>query len=108
MEPAVADSPLTDSLSALSRFFVGDGTVEETLTRVADLTIEAVPPAELAGITMLVEGRQRTAIFTDETAPEPLLATGASLRRSGRGDRGALRLAGRHRARERPGLLGRP
>jgi GAF domain-containing protein len=70
MEPAVADSPLTDSLSALSRFFVGDGTVEETLTRVADLTIEAVPPAELAGITMLVEGRQRTAIFTDETAPE--------------------------------------
>lgn len=66
----MADSPLTDSLGALSRFFVGDGTVEETLARVADLTIEAVPAAELAGITMLVEGKNRTAIFTDETAPE--------------------------------------
>jgi GAF domain-containing protein len=66
----VADSPLTNSLAALSHFFVGDGTLEETLTRVADLTIEAVPPAELAGITMLVEGRHRTAIFTDDTAPE--------------------------------------
>ena len=66
----MADSPLTSSLAALSRFFVGDGTLQETLTRVADLTVEAVPPAELVGITMLVEGRNRTAIFTDETAPE--------------------------------------
>ena len=54
----------------LSRFFVGDGTLEETLSRVADLTVEAVPAADLVGITLVVEGRQRTAIFTDETAPE--------------------------------------
>jgi GAF domain-containing protein len=54
----------------LSRFFVGDGTLEQTLTRVADLTVEAVGPADLAGITMIVEGKQRTAIFTDEAAPE--------------------------------------
>jgi GAF domain-containing protein len=66
----VADSPLTTSLAALSRFFVGDGTLEETLTRVADLTVEAVPSAEMVGITMIVEGRNRTAIFTDEAAPE--------------------------------------
>ncbi len=66
----MADSPLSSSLAALSRFFVGDGTLQETLTRVADLTIEAVEPAQFAGITMIVEGRQRTAIFTDETAPE--------------------------------------
>jgi GAF domain-containing protein len=66
----VADSPLSSSLVALSRFFVGDGTLHETLSRVADLTIEAVAPAQLAGITMIVEGRERTAIFTDETAPE--------------------------------------
>jgi GAF domain-containing protein len=69
-EPLVADAPLTSSLAALSRFFVGDGTLQETLTRVADLTVEAVAPADLAGITMLVEGRHRTAVFTDETAPE--------------------------------------
>ena len=66
----MAESPLTASLSALSRFFVGDGTLEETLTRVSDLTVEAVPAADLIGITLLVEGQHRTAIFTDETAPE--------------------------------------
>jgi GAF domain-containing protein len=66
----LADSPLSASLAALSRFFVGDGTVEQTLTRVADLTVDAVPAADLVGITMIVEGRQRTAIFTDEAAPE--------------------------------------
>lgn len=66
----MVDSPLSSSLAALSRFFVGDGTLQQTLTRVAELTVEAVPPAELVGITMVVEGRNRTAVFTDETAPE--------------------------------------
>jgi GAF domain-containing protein len=66
----VADSPVTASLAALSRFFVGDGTVKETLERVSTLTIEAIPAAEMVGITMLVEGRQRTAVFTDPEAPE--------------------------------------
>jgi GAF domain-containing protein len=37
---------------------------------VVELTVEAVPPAEVVGITMLVEGRPRTAIFTDATAVE--------------------------------------
>jgi GAF domain-containing protein len=66
----LADLPLTSSLAALSRFFVGDGTLAETLSRVADLTVEAVPPADLVGLTILVEGRNRTAVFTDEAAPE--------------------------------------
>jgi GAF domain-containing protein len=66
----VAGSPLTGSLAALSRFFVGDGTLGQTLTRVSDLTVEAIPAADLVGITMVVEGRDRTAVFTDETAPE--------------------------------------
>ena len=64
------DSPLTQSLAALSRFFVGDGTVEETLRRVSDLTVEAVPAAAMVGLTLVVEGRQRTAVFTDPDAPE--------------------------------------
>ncbi len=66
----LADSPLTASLAALSRFFVGDGTVEDTLTRVCVLTVAAVAAADLVGITMIVEGQQRTAIFTDDAAPE--------------------------------------
>jgi GAF domain-containing protein len=69
-ELVIADDPLTDSLAALSRFFIGDGTLEDTLTRVAHLTVEAIAPADLAGITMRVEGRDRTAVFTDELAPE--------------------------------------
>jgi GAF domain-containing protein len=66
----VAESPLRDSVAALSRFFVGASTVEETLTKVTQLTKQAIPAAELVGITMMVEGRQRTAVFTDEAAPE--------------------------------------
>lgn len=62
--------PLARSLSALSRFFVGDGTLHETLSRVAGYAEEAVPAAAMTGITMLVEGRARTAVFTDESAPE--------------------------------------
>src|SRR4051794_4453418 len=66
----MADVPLSDALAALSRFLVGDGSVQETLKRVSDLTVEAVPGADLAGITMFVEGRRRTAVFTDALAPE--------------------------------------
>ena len=57
-------------MAALSRFFVGGGTLGQTLTRVSDLTVEAISAADLAGITMVVEGRDRTPVFTDETAPE--------------------------------------
>jgi GAF domain-containing protein len=66
----LTDSPLTESLAALSRFFVGDGTVHETLQRVSELATVAVEGADLVGLTMIVEGRQRTAVFTDELAPE--------------------------------------
>ena len=62
--------PLERSLAALSRFFVGDGTLQDTLTRVAQYAEEAVPAAAMTGITMLVEGRARTAVFTDSEAPE--------------------------------------
>jgi GAF domain-containing protein len=61
---------LRDSIAALSGFFVGEGTLAETLQRVADLTAKAVPPAAMTGITMLVDGKPATAVFTDETAPE--------------------------------------
>jgi GAF domain-containing protein len=62
--------PLSRSLSALSRFFVGDGTLHETLSRVGHFAVEAVPAAAMTGLTMLVDGRARTGVFTDEAAPE--------------------------------------
>jgi GAF domain-containing protein len=66
----MAESPLAESLAVLSRYFVGAGTLEETLLRVADLTVEAVAPVDFVGLTMPVEGRQRTAVFTDRDSPE--------------------------------------
>ena len=65
-----SEDPLARILTALSKFFVGDGTLKETLDRVAQLATEAVPAADIAGLTMLVDGRARTAVFTDEDAPE--------------------------------------
>ena len=58
-------SALAESLAALTRFLVGDGTVADTLDRIAHLGVAAVPPAEEVGITMLVDGKVKTAFFTD-------------------------------------------
>src|SRR5215208_7011505 len=66
----MAADPLSEGLAALSRFLVGDGTVQDTLTRISELAVEALPPVDFAGLTMFVEGRQRTAVFTDPLAPE--------------------------------------
>jgi GAF domain-containing protein len=49
---------------------LGDGSLKETLERVIHLAQEAIPAAEMAGITMVVEGRAKTAVFTDDDAPE--------------------------------------
>lgn len=65
----MSQTPLSESLAALARFLVGDGTLQETLQRVSELTVEAVPPADLVGLTLLIESRQRTAVFTDAAAP---------------------------------------
>jgi GAF domain-containing protein len=61
---------LVKGLQAMSLFFVGDATLTETLQRVSDLAGAAIPAADMVGITMLVEGRARTAVFTDESMPE--------------------------------------
>jgi GAF domain-containing protein len=64
------DLPLDESLAALGRFFVGDLSVHDTLHEVSELVTKAIPAADMVGLTMLLEGRPRTAVFTDETAPE--------------------------------------
>ncbi len=65
-----ADHAIRDSIAAVSDFFVGDGTLGDTLGRVADLACKSIGPADMAGITMLVEGRVTAAVFTDDEAPE--------------------------------------
>ena len=64
-------SSLRASVSALSRFFVGEESLEATLQRVVVLAHEAMDGADMVGITMLNErGRPSTTVFTDGEAPE--------------------------------------
>ncbi|MGO8874976.1 MAG: ANTAR domain-containing protein [Acidimicrobiales bacterium] len=63
------DEGVAASFAALARFFVHDGTLGDTLLRVAQLACQAAP-AGFAGITMLVEGKPRTGVYTDPTSPE--------------------------------------
>lgn len=64
------DAALEASLHALGRYLVGDATMHDTLTRVAELTTEVVPAAAFAGITMAEGGEVRTGVFTDPSSPE--------------------------------------
>ncbi len=61
--------PSQESLRALTQFFVNDGTLGDTLLRVSEMACE-ITPAKYAGITMMVEGSPRTAVFTHTEAPE--------------------------------------
>jgi len=67
----MADShgPESEAFLALSQFFVDDGTLGDALLHVSELACQ-VAPADMAGITMLVEGKPSTGVFTDSEAPE--------------------------------------
>lgn len=59
------------ALSALARFQVTDLTVGETLHRIAEITLDAMPSAAIAGMTVLGDdARPTTAVYTDEESPE--------------------------------------
>jgi GAF domain-containing protein len=61
----------SDALRVLAEFLVAESTLGETLQRVSEITIDALPGAEIAGITMLDErGQATTAVFTDPDSPE--------------------------------------
>lgn len=63
--------PRARALHALARFQVTDATVGETLHHLAEITIDAIPAAEIAGMTMLdADGRPTTAVYTAEDSPE--------------------------------------
>jgi GAF domain-containing protein len=59
------------ALSALSQFVVSKTSMGETLLRVSQITTEALPAADMAGISLLGgDGKPTTGIFTDPEAPE--------------------------------------
>src|SRR3954454_14171540 len=58
------------SLAALPRFMVGDARFDETLQRVAELARDAVAPASMSGITMMMDDRPSTGFFTNPDVPE--------------------------------------
>jgi GAF domain-containing protein len=63
--------PRSKALSALARFQVTGSSVGETLQRIADITLEAVPAAAVVGMTMLGDdGQPTTGVYTDEDSPE--------------------------------------
>ena len=59
------------ALSALSQFVVSKTSMGETLLRVSQITTDALPAADMAGISLLgSDGKPTTGIFTDPEAPE--------------------------------------
>jgi len=59
------------ALHALSQFLVSNSSMGDTLLRVSEITAEAMPQAEMAGISLLgQDGRPTTGIFTDDESPE--------------------------------------
>ena len=61
---------LNKGLHSLTTFVVGGQTLGETLNGVAELAVQAVPGADVAGLTLVKDGRPTTSIFTDPTSPE--------------------------------------
>ncbi|MGI8753662.1 MAG: GAF and ANTAR domain-containing protein [Acidimicrobiales bacterium] len=62
------ESSPADRIAILAQYLLGDDTLGDTLTHIVELACEALP-ADLAGITTVVEGHSSTAVFTDDAAP---------------------------------------
>jgi len=78
------EDAVREGVRALTQFFVDEGTLGDTLHRVSELAC-AITPATYAGITMIVEGRPSTGVFTHADAPEISGSTGSSRRPTTRG-----------------------
>src|SRR3954451_11479271 len=64
-------SPLFQAaVQSLTRYYVGSQTLGDTLHQVAELTIQAVPAADHVGITLLVDDKLKTSVFTHPEIPE--------------------------------------
>jgi GAF domain-containing protein len=58
------------AVAALTRFFVGNQNLGETLHQVTELTVQALPAADHVGITLLVDDKLKTSVFTHPEVPE--------------------------------------
>ena len=61
---------LLAAVEALTRYFVSDATMLDTLTRVSELARSALGTSEQVGITLVVDGRPGTYVFTDPEISE--------------------------------------
>jgi hypothetical protein len=59
---------LTDSLREVSQLLVAEECLEKTLARIADLARRTISGCEMAGVTVLADGKPRTAVFTEDDA----------------------------------------
>ena len=57
---------LAEGLAGLSRLLTGEQALEQTLVRIAQFAVRAVPGAQGAGLTLLEQDRQTTVVVTDE------------------------------------------
>jgi GAF domain-containing protein len=58
------------AVATLTRYFVGSEPLGDTLHRTAELMIEAVPAVDHVGITLLVDGKLKTSVFTHPEVPD--------------------------------------
>jgi len=58
------NGPIDDSLAKLSRHLVGDSTLADTLVRVCQEALVGVPPTTHAGISMTIDGKLGTYVFS--------------------------------------------
>ena len=64
------DVRLIAAIEALGRISVLEGTIADTLHRVAVLADETVAGSAMVGLTLEIDSRLATPVFTDEDAPE--------------------------------------
>jgi GAF domain-containing protein len=60
----VAEDDLNDSLISLSRLLTGHQPLRDTLTRIAEFAVHAIPGADGAGLTMLEADHPQTVVAT--------------------------------------------
>ena len=62
----MATEPLRGAADALSRFLIAKATLGETLQRVAELALAAIPGAEAVGLTLLEGRRKPVTVFASD------------------------------------------
>jgi GAF domain-containing protein len=61
---------LSEGIAELSRLLVNEESLDDMLQRVADMACRNIGGADVAGVTMLRDGKPTTTVSTDQTSPE--------------------------------------